>query len=244
MDVADAGFGWEVDGLADRSGEERLGGGHHSDVAFGADEALTLLSASVGAVEDGEVGVFEVRGTFDGHGTADELVCFFDLGLCEAEGGEHVERPVVDLVFGEAEDLGAELVTEGVLVEDELEFEGAFETGFELVEFFVREALCFEGFVVDVWRAVEGFVAHGVADDVVDLLSVVSELGESGRDRLVDDLEVSAAGELFELNEGEVWFDTGGVAVHDEADGSGGRKYRHLGVAEAELFAELEGSIP
>ncbi len=244
MDVFDAGLGWEVDGLADRSGKERLGGGHHSDVALGADEALTLLATSVGAVEHGKVLGFEVRGTFDGHGAADELVGLFDLGFGEAEFNEHVERPVVDLVFGEAEDLGAELVAERVFVEDELEFEGAFEAGFELLEFSFGEALGGEGFVVDVRGAVEGFVADGVADDVVDLLAVVAHFGEGRRDRLVDDLEVSAAGKLLELNEGEVWLDTGGVAVHDEPDGAGGRKNRHLGVAVAVLLAELEGSIP
>ena len=39
------------------------------------------------------------------------------------------------------------------------------------------------------------------------------------RDRGVDDLEVAAAGQFLELDQGEVRLDAGGVAIHDQADG-------------------------
>jgi hypothetical protein len=77
---------WEIDGLADRAAEERLGSRHHADVPLGADVALTLLSAFVGAVEDGVVPWIQMWRAFDGHGAANIVVGSLDVVLTEAEG--------------------------------------------------------------------------------------------------------------------------------------------------------------
>ena len=90
----------------------------------------------------------------------------------------------------------------------------------------------------------ERAVAHAVGDDVVYLLLGVAEVGERGRHRLVDDLEVAAAGQLLELDEGEVGLDAGGVAVHDEADCACRRDHRDLGVAVAGLLALFQRLVP
>src|SRR5205085_2504105 len=66
---------------------------------------------------------------------------------------------------------------------------------------------------------------------------------ECGRHGLIDDLEVPAAGELLELDEGEIGLDAGRVAVHDEADGAGRGDDGHLGVAEPVLDAEFEHAV-
>src|SRR5476651_132655 len=66
---------------------------------------------------------------------------------------------------------------------------------------------------------------------------------EGGRDRGVDDLEVTAASELLELDEGEIGLDAGGVAIHDQADGAGRGDAGDLGVAEAVLLAQLDHAI-
>jgi hypothetical protein len=55
LDVVDGGLVGEVDRLGDRAADERLGGGHHADVALDGDEPLAGLAALVGAVEDGQV---------------------------------------------------------------------------------------------------------------------------------------------------------------------------------------------
>ena len=96
---------------------------------------------------------------------------------------------------------------------------------------------------VDVRATVERRGPAAVADDVVDLPRGVAELGERRRHRLVDDLEVPAAGELLELHEREVGLDAGRVAVHDEADGARRRDDRDLGVAVAVLLAEFEHPV-
>ena len=67
---------------------------------------------------------------------------------------------------------------------------------------------------------------------------------EGGRDRLVGDLEVAAAGEFLELHQREVGLDAGGVAVHQQTDGAGGRQQRGLSVAIAVLLAKFERAIP
>ena len=80
--------------------------------------------------------------------------------------------------------------------------------------------------------------------DALDLLHGVAEPGQRHRDELVDDLEVAAAGQLLELDEGEVGLDAGRLAVHDEADGAGWRDHRDLGVAEAVRLAQRQCVIP
>ena len=85
LDVFEGGLVGEVDGLGDRAADERLGRGHHADVAFDGDESLADFAALVGAVEDGQVLVLEVRRAFDGAAAADDVVGFVDLLLGEAE---------------------------------------------------------------------------------------------------------------------------------------------------------------
>ena len=72
----------------------------------------------------------------------------------------------------------------------------------------------------------------------------VSEHAECSGYGLVNDFEVSAAFQFFEFDEGEVGFDAGGVAVHEESDGSGGCDASGLCVAESVFFAEFEDFVP
>src|SRR5215472_4820382 len=87
-------------------------------------------------------------------------------------------------------------------------------------------------------------MAQRVALDGGDLDGVVAECGERLRHRMVDDLEIAAAGELFEFDQREIGLDAGGVAIHDQADRAGGRDDRRLGIAEAVLFAERQRGVP
>src|SRR5262249_10536454 len=81
------------------------------------------------------------------------------------------------------------------------------------------------------------------ADDLVDLLRRVAEPGQGRWDGGVNDLEVTAAGQLFELDEREVRLDTGGIAIHYQADSPRGGDYRDLSIAVAVLFAQLEHAV-
>ena len=92
--------------------------------------------------------------------------------------------------------------------------------------------------------SVERAVADGVGDDLLDLGRAVAEVDQRPGHGAVDDLEVAAAGELLELHQREVGLDAGGVAVHDQADGAGGRDHRGLGVAVAVLLAEIQRLVP
>ena len=67
---------------------------------------------------------------------------------------------------------------------------------------------------------------------------------ERHRHGAVDDLHQAAADELLVLDQRDVRLDAGGVAVHHEADGAGGREHRGLGVAIAEVLAQLERLVP
>ncbi len=87
-------------------------------------------------------------------------------------------------------------------------------------------------------------MTDGVGLDLGELGFAVAERAECRGHRLVDDLEVAAAGELLEFDEREVGLDAGGVAIHDKADGAGRRHDCGLGVAIAARFAKRERGIP
>ncbi len=93
-------------------------------------------------------------------------------------------------------------------------------------------------------RAFDGAGGVDVVDDAFDFRFLVAELEERTGHGVVDDLDHAAADKLLVLDEGEVGLDAGGVAVHHEADGAGGREDGDLRVAEAVLFAEAEGVVP
>ena len=46
------------------------------------------------------------------------------------------------------------------------------------------------------------------------------------------------------LHEREIGLDAGGVAIHHEADGAGGREHGDLRILVAEFFAERERVVP
>ena len=87
-------------------------------------------------------------------------------------------------------------------------------------------------------------IAHGVLDDALDLRFGIAERVERGRYRTVDDLEVTAACQLLELDQREVRLDAGGVAIHHQADCAGRRDNGGLGIAVAVLGAKLDRPVP
>ena len=93
---------------------------------------------------------------------------------------------------------------------------------------------------LEVRRALDGLVLGQVGEDLVDLFRAVAELAQGGRDGLVDDLEEALADELLVLDERDVRLDPGRIAIHHERDRAGRRQDGDLGVAVAELLAELE----
>ena len=98
--------------------------------------------------------------------------------------------------------------------------------------------------VLDGGRAFDGAGGVDVADDGVGLVGGVAELEQRGGHGVVHDLDHAAADQLLVLHQRQVGLDAGGVAVHHEADGAGGRQHRDLRVAVAELLAVLQGLVP
>ncbi len=98
--------------------------------------------------------------------------------------------------------------------------------------------------VPEMGRALDGVMLVDVADDLLHLFRRVAQAFQGGRNGLVDDLEHAAAHQVLVLDQGDIRFDAGGVAIHHEADGSRGGEDGHLGVAEAVLFSEGISLVP
>src|SRR5579885_2241377 len=233
-----------VDGLGDRTRDEGLRRRHHADMAFDGKETLAGAAARVGAIEHRIVLGLEMRSAFDRHGAADVNIGGLDLAPGEAERGQQIEVRGGKLVGRNFQDVAAEILAERPLVEGELDVEGRRQCLLDLGDGLVGKAFGLEGGVVDRRRLRERAVSHGIGLDLGDLRLAVAERAQRFRHRAIDDLPVAAADEFLELDEGEIRFDAGGVAIHDEADRTGRRDDRRLGVAIAVLLAEAERPVP
>ena len=210
---------------------------------MGMDVALAFFAALVGAIEYGIMLLLEKGRSFDGHRATYELVAGVDLGIRKAHGGEHVEAGLVVLLGLEAATLHA-IVAEGIAVEAESDFKGRGCCVLELFEIGIGEAFGAEAVVVDMGRILEGAMAFGIIHDGIHLLLIVAEVLQGLGNALVDNFEVSSAAELLVLHQGKVGLDAGGIAIHQQSDGSCWRDYSSLCVAVAMAFAELQGFVP
>ena len=213
-------------------------------MAFDREVPLTLAAAGVGAVEHGVVFLLEVGRAFERHRAANVFVGVFDLLLGKAQVRKQVEGGVGELFGRDLERAGQEVVADRPAVEDELDVEGGNQIASDFAEDFRREALGLEGRFVDAGGLLQAAVTDGVGFHFRDFVFAIAQRAECARNGLVDDLEVTATGELLELDEGEVGFDAGRVAVHDEADRAGGGDDGSLGVTEAVLLTKRDGLIP
>ena len=233
-----------VDSLGNRPGNERLGCRHHADVGVGGQLTRALGPTAVGTVEDLHVLGLQVRRTLDRHRAANVLIRRLDVFCTEAHAPEHVEVKVVQLRIGETKHVAAEIVAKAEAVEGKLELERRAQRSFDRLQLLIIEAARTQAVVVDAWRVRQRTRADCVSDDVVDLIAAVTEVLQRQRHRLVDDLEVAAAGELLELHQRKVRLDPGGVAIHDETDGARRGDHGGLGVAVAVLLAFAQRTIP
>ncbi len=189
--------------------------------------------------------VVEVGRTFERHATANVRRRFLDLLIRKPEPlAKDREVPVRELVVGQAERTHAEGVAEHEAVEDERELERAGKRLLDARERLLVEALGLERGAIHVRGLVQRAGAFGVRFDRGDLFFGVAEAAQRRFDRLVDDLKVTAAGQLLELYQREVGLDPRRVAVHDQADRSGRRDDRRLGVAETGDLADGQGVVP
>ncbi len=97
---------------------------------------------------------------------------------------------------------------------------------------------------VQAGRALDGLLAVHVVSDGFALAFVVTKTLQRLVDRVVDDLDGSAAHQPFVLDERNVGLDAGGVAIHHETDGARGRQHASLGVAEAVLSPQTNRVVP
>ena len=240
----DGGFVRHIDGFGDGPGDEGLYGSHHLDMALDGQCACSCAAASVCTIEDGQVFLSHVGCAFKGHGAADKGIEIVDLSFCESEGFEQVCGGIFYVFVAEFEYIFAEGGAEISGRESKLDMEEVWQRGFDFVEFFLRESFFCECFSIDFRSVLEGVVSEDVERDIFDLIFVVAEFFEGDGHGGVDESESPATCEFFVFDEGEVWFESGGVAVHDESDGSCGCDDADLCISESIFLTICECEVP
>ena len=99
-------------------------------------------------------------------------------------------------------------------------------------------------FVFQRGRTFNGAGGINMRDDEFHFLGCIAEFDERGRNSVVDDLDDAAANQLLVFDESEIGLNAGGVAIHHEPDGAGGRDDGGLRVAITGALAEFVGVAP
>ena len=167
-----------------------------------------------------------------------------DLGLGEAEVTQQIEGGIGQFLGRDAEGALAEFLAQRPLVEDKADVKGRRQGRVDLFQLARAEAMADQRGVVDAGAVAKAAVTHGIGHDLGDLGGGIAQRLKCCRNRLVDDLEVAATGQLLELHQREVGLDPGRVAIHDKADGAGGCDHRGLGIAIAMRLTQAQRLIP
>src|SRR5207249_11499827 len=107
----------------------------------------------------------------------------------------------------------------------------------------IAESLSFESDRIDVRTSRKRTGSPAIADNVFDLQERIAESCQGRGNRGVDDLEVTATGQLLEFHQREIRLDPRRIAIHDQADRAGRRDDRDLSIAIAVFFSELDHTI-
>ena len=167
-----------------------------------------------------------------------------DLRLGEPKMLQQIKGRVGQLFGGDAEGLLAEILAQRPLVEHEPDVKGRGQRAFDLFNLARAETVADQRGVVDAGAVAQGAVADGVRHDLGHFAGAVAKGLQRRRNRLVDDLEIAAPGQLLELDQREVRLDPGGVAIHHQTDGAGRGDHRGLRIAEAMHLTQAQRLIP
>ena len=98
--------------------------------------------------------------------------------------------------------------------------------------------------VLEMRRALDGVFFADELLDIDDLLRRVAERPQTERHGAVQDLEHAATGQLLVLDERDVRFNTGGIAVHHEADCPRRCQDGRLCISETVAGPKLKNTVP
>ena len=87
-------------------------------------------------------------------------------------------------------------------------------------------------------------MAFAIFLDILYLLGTIAKAFKGLVNRLVDNLEIAAAGKLFKLDNCELGLDTCCIAVHDQSDGTCWCDNTDLGVSVTMFFPHIERLVP
>ena len=86
--------------------------------------------------------------------------------------------------------------------------------------------------------------ALNIFDDVLNFAFGISEFVERRGNTLIDDLKIASSRKLLELHEREIWFDPGGITIHEKPNRPGRSDHGDLCVAITIKFSDLKSIFP
>ena len=126
-----------------------------------------------------------------------------DLFLCQPKALRGRNQFARECLQG-CQSTGDVLITKSEAIKDHAQVERTRNQALDALDACFVKAVLREFLRIQVRATVQGTCSLTVIDDVCNLSVGVSQASQCEWDRLVDDLEISAACELLELNQGEV----------------------------------------
>jgi len=233
-----------VDRLGNRARDKGLRRRHHVDMALHRQIALADLAAGIGAVEHRIMLLLQEGRAFQRHGADDVVIRRLNLRPGEPQMLQQVKGRVHQLVRRNTQGALAEILAQRPLVEHKADVKGRGELAFDLFNLTRAKAVAHQAGGVDAGAVAHRPVADRIGDHFGNLCGPIAQLFQRRRDRLVDDLEIAAARQFLELDQGKIRLDPGRVAVHHQPDGAGGGDHGGLGVAKAVQLAQRQSLVP
>ena len=225
------------------------------NVSIGTNETCSSCAAFVGAIKHRQVLWLEKRCAFDGLCSTNQTVQRFNLFFLQAKFAQAIELWIVLCGRCVNADVFKNLLRHAPSGECETQFKHHWQLIFQRdqvvagvtlgAEILAQRGCVICNFTIHAWqRGVNAERANDVRHNAVADFIAVTQRFNSGAQTLIGNLEVAAASEFLELGQRKIWFNTSGVAIHEQTNCASWRNDGDLRVAETKFGSEQQCIVP
>src|SRR5690625_1264844 len=129
------------------------------------------------------------------------------------------------------------------VVERELDIDTSRKSFLQRIQFLFSKAFLTQRFTVDIRTSVQRGMAFCISYNLRDFILRITQIAKSQRYSLVDDFEVSATCEFFNLHQGKIGLNSCCITIHHQSDGSGGSYTGNLCISVTVALAQFNSGI-
>src|SRR5699024_10564095 len=172
------------------------------DMSAGGNIARPDTATAIGAVKDGQMLIFQMRCSLNGHSTANVIVGVLNLLLREAQVLQNIKLGIGQLLFAQPQLLFTELFTQRPLIKGKFYLKAAWQRFFNGFKLLTSKTLFAQTLLIDMRAAIQCAVAFGIVNNSLSLFGAVTQVLQCFVHGLIDNRKVCCAGQIFEFKQG------------------------------------------